>query len=129
MLNYIWIMIGGALGTGARFWLSGFIGRRVGEFFPLGTLAVNISGSFIIGLFAAIADPEGPFLVAPRFRQFFMIGLCGGYTTFSSFSLQTLDLAQDGDWFKAALNCVVSVIGCLVAVWLGRAVGLTILPK
>jgi CrcB protein len=129
MLNYLWVMIGGALGTGARFWFSGFIGQRFGEFFPMGTLAVNISGSFVIGLFAAIADPQGPFLIAPKFRQFFMIGICGGYTTFSSFSIQTLDLAQDGDWFKAALNSVPSVVGCLVAVWIGRALGLWLLTK
>lgn len=129
MLNYLWIMVGGALGTGARFWLSGFIAQRIGEFFPIGTLAVNISGSFIIGLFAAVADPLGPFLIAPKFRQFFMIGVCGGYTTFSSFSLQTLDLAQDGDWLKATLNSVLSVVGCLVAVWLGRVLGLSLLTK
>src|ERR1700726_3302709 len=129
MLNYLWIMVGGALGTGARFWLSGFIAQRIGEFFPVGTLAVNISGSFIIGLFAAVADPLGPFLIAPKFRQFFMIGVRGGYTTFSSFSLQTLDLAQDGDWLKATLNSVLSVVGCLVAVWLGRVLGLSLLTK
>jgi CrcB protein len=120
MLNYIVVMFGGALGTGARFWASGFVARRVGEFFPLGTLVVNVTGSFIIGFFAALTDPEGRFLVAPGFRQFFMIGICGGYTTFSSFSLQTLDLAQDGDWLKAGLNAVLSFVCCLVAVWLGR---------
>jgi len=129
MLNYIWIMLGGALGTGARFWISGLVAQRIGEFFPLGTLMVNITGSFIVGLFAGIADPQGPFLIAPRFRQFFMIGVCGGYTTFSSFSLQTLDLAQNGDWLKAALNCAASLVGCLVAVWLGRALGLSLLTK
>ena len=129
MLNYFWIMVGGALGTGARFWISGILAHRVGEVFPVGTLVVNITGSFIIGLFAAVADPQGPFLIAPRFRQFFMIGICGGYTTFSSFSIQTLDLAQDGDWFKATLNSVLSVVGCLVAVWLGRALGLSLLTK
>jgi CrcB protein len=129
MLNYLWVMFGGALGTGARFWLSGFVAQRVGEFFPLGTLAVNVTGSFVIGLFAALADPQGPFLIAPKFRQFFMIGVCGGYTTFSSFSLQTLDLAQDGDWLKAGWNCAASLIGCLVAVWLGRVVGLALLTK
>ena len=89
MLSYILVMLGGALGTGARFWMSGFIAERGGEFFPLGTLVVNVSGSFVIGFFAAFTDPEGPVLVSPRFREFFMIGVCGGYTTFSSFSLQT----------------------------------------
>jgi fluoride exporter len=129
MLNYLWVMIGGALGTGARFWLSGFVAQRIGEFFPFGTLIINVSGSFVIGVFAAVADPQGPYLVSPRLRQFFMIGLCGGYTTFSSFSLQTLDLAHDGDWMKAGANVGLSVVCCLVAVWIGRIVGLSIIPK
>jgi fluoride exporter len=90
MLDYILVMAGGALGTGARFWLSGFVAERGGELFPLGTLIVNVTGSFAIGFLAAFTDPEGSYLVSPRLRQFFMIGMCGGYTTFSSFSLQTL---------------------------------------
>ena len=129
MLNYLIVMVGGALGTGARFWASGFIARRFGEFFPVGTLTVNVTGSFIIGFFAALTDPQGPFLVAPSWRQFFMIGIWGGYTTFSSFSLQTLDLAQDGDWLKAGLNALLSVACCLAGVWLGRVCGLTLHPK
>jgi fluoride ion exporter CrcB/FEX len=60
MLSYILVMFGGALGTGARFWMSGLIAERAGEFFPLGTLVVNVSGSFVIGFFAAFTDPEGP---------------------------------------------------------------------
>src|SRR2546423_341333 len=129
MLNYLWIMIGGALGTGARSWASGLIAQRFGEFFPLGTFAVNITGSFIIGFFAGFTDPTGPFLVGPRVRQFVMIGICGGYTTFSSFSLQTLDLVRDGDWLKAALNSVLSVVGCLLAVWIGRSLALLVVSR
>jgi CrcB protein len=129
MLGYVLVMLGGALGTGARFWLSGLIAERAGEFFPLGTLLVNISGSFAVGFFAGFTDSEGPVLVSPRFRQFFMIGVCGGYTTFSSFSLQTLDLARDGDWMKALLNTVLSFACCLAAVWLGCVLALTLLPK
>jgi CrcB protein len=129
MLDYILVMIGGALGTGARFWISGLVAERGGEFFPLGTLVVNISGSFAIGFLAAFTDPEGSFLVSPRLRQFLMIGVCGGYTTFSSFSLQTLDLIRDGDWFKAGLNTLLSFACCLIAVWLGRILAFTMLPK
>ena len=129
MHGYVLVMLGGALGTGARFWLSGLIAERAGEFFPLGTLLVNISGSFAVGFFAGFTDSEGPVLVSPRFRQFFMIGVCGGYTTFSSFSLQTLDLARDGDWMKALLNTVLSFACCLAAVWLGCVLALTLLPK
>ncbi len=124
MLNYLWIMVGGALGTGARYWLSGFTAQRVGEIFPVGTLLVNVTGSFAIGFFSALADPLGPFMVSPRFRQFFTIGICGGYTTFSSFSLQTFDLMQEGDWLKASLNVGLSVVGCILAVWVGRIAGL-----
>ena len=129
MLAYLLIMLGGALGTGARFWASGFIAERTGEFFPVGTLVVNVTGSFIIGFFAAFTDPEGVVLVSPRFRQFFMIGVCGGYTTFSSFSLQTLDFVRDGDWMKALLNTALSFACCLAAVWFGRVLALTLLPK
>ena len=129
MLDYMLVMAGGALGTGARFWLSGFVAERGGELFPLGTLVVNVTGSFAIGFIAAFTGPEGAFLVSPRLRQFFMIGVCGGYTTFSSFSLQTLDLVRDGDWFKAGLNTMLSFVCCLLAVWLGRILALAMLPK
>ena len=129
MFSYVVVMLGGALGTGARFWASGLIAERAGEFFPLGTLIVNITGSFAIGFLAAFADPEGRFLLSPRFREFFLVGVCGGYTTFSSFSLQTLDLIRDGDWFKAGLNTLLSFACCLAAVWLGRVLALTISPK
>jgi len=78
---------------------------------------------------AAFTDPEGAVLISPRVRQFLMIGVCGGYTTFSSFSLQTLDFVRDGDWFKAFLNTTLSFSCCLGAVWLGRIVAVTLLPK
>ena len=120
MLSYLWIAIGGALGSVARFWFSGFVAQRVGETFPFGTILVNVTGSFAIGFFATLTSPDGRVLVSPSFRQFFMIGICGGYTTFSSFSLQTLNLANDGEWLYAGLNVVFSVILCLVAVWLGH---------
>jgi CrcB protein len=120
MQSYLWIALGGALGSVARFWASGFVARCFGETFPWGTLIVNVSGSFIIGVFAALTGPEGRWMAAPSFRQFFMIGICGGYTTFSSFSLQTLDLARDGEWFYAAANTVLSVLLCLVGVYLGH---------
>ena len=98
-------------------WLRRATNRRI---FPARHACVNVTGSFIIGFFAALTDPQGPFLVPSRFRQFFTIGVCGGYTTFSSFSLQTLDLAQDGDWFNAGLKCSLSFTCCMLAVWLGR---------
>ena len=119
MLNWLWVFLGGGLGSVARYGCSGLVGRQVGETFPWGTLVVNVSGSLVIGLFAALTGPEGRWMVPPSFRIFFMLGVCGGYTTFSSFSLQTLSLAQDGEWFKAGANAVLSMVLCLVAVWLG----------
>jgi len=129
MLTYFWIMLGGALGTGARFWASGLVAEKFGEVFPLGTLFVNVSGSFVIGFFAGLIDPARPFLIGPRLRQFVMIGICGGYTTFSSFSIQTLELARDGDWLRAGLNSALSLIGCLAAVWLGRSAALLLFTR
>ncbi len=129
MVNYLWAMLGGALGTGARFWASGFVAQRYGEFFPLGTLLVNVSGSFVIGFFAGATDPQGRVFVSPAFRQFFMLGVLGGYTTFSSFSLQTLELAQEGDWLRAGLNVALSVFCCLAAVWAGRVLALALIPR
>ena len=123
MLAYLWIAVGGALGSVARYWFSGIIGRQFGETFPWGTLLVNVSGSFVIGLLAALAEPGGRRFIGPTGRQFLMYGICGGYTTFSSFSLQTLELIRDGDWFKAGANTAASVILCLIAVWLGYALG------
>ncbi len=119
MLSYLWVSIGGAIGSAGRFWISGLVAERYGQTFPLGTLSVNVTGSFAIGLVAALTQPDGRFLVSPSFREFFMIGICGGYTTFSSFSLQTLTLAQDGEWWRAAANAIASFALCLVAVWLG----------
>ena len=119
-MSYIWIFLGGGLGSIARFVGSGFIARHFGETFPWGTLLVNITGSFVIGFFATLSGTEGRWLVSPSARQFVMIGVCGGYTTFSSFSLQTLSLARDGEWFKAGANSALSFVLCLVAVWLGH---------
>ena len=119
-ISYLSVAIGGALGTAGRFWLSGFVANKFGQTFPWGTLIINVTGSFIIGFFATLTESEGRLLVSPTARQFVMIGICGGYTTFSSFSLQTLTLAQDGEWFKAGANAALSFALCLVAVWLGH---------
>src|SRR5512146_2471318 len=118
MLGYLWVAIGGALGSVARYWFSGIIARHFGETFPWGTALVNITGSFVIGFFAAMTAPDGRWLVPAWFRQqFFMLGICGGYTTFSSFRLQTLNLMEDGEWLYAGGNVLISVICCLAAVW------------
>ncbi len=125
MLTYFWIALGGALGSMARFWCNGIVSERMGATFPWGTLAVNVAGSFVIGFLGALAAPEGR--LQPQTRafttQFLMVGICGGYTTFSSFSLQTLDLLRDGEWLHAGGNVLLSVLLCMVAVWLGWLLG------
>ena len=126
MINYFLIALGSALGGVLRYWLSGVVAHRYGEVFPLGTLAVNISGSFVIGFIFAISGTEGRMLLPPAARNFLMAGICGGYTTFSSFSLQTLNLARDGEWLYAGLNILGSVALCLVAVWLGHLLAQTL---
>ena len=118
--SYFWVAVGSAIGGVARFGLSGLIARSIGEVFPWGTLIVNVSGSFVIGFFDTLSGPDGRLLAGTTARQFVMIGICGGYTTFSSFSLQTLNLARDGDWLRVAANIVASVALCLVGVWLGH---------
>ncbi len=128
MLNYLLVAVGSAAGGVSRFWASGFVANRVGQSFPWGTLFVNVTGSFIIGLFATLTAPEGRWLVGPSGRNFFMTGFCGGYTTFSSFSLQTLNLAQDEEWLYAAGNSIFNLVFCLVAVWLGHVLALKLNP-
>src|SRR5205823_4845409 len=103
------------------------VARYFGETFPWGTILVNVSGSFAIGLFAALTEPGGGrWLVSPAWRQWFMVGICGGYTTFSSFSLQTLSLARAGEWFYAGANAMLSLALCLLAVWLGHLLAMSL---
>ena len=120
---YLAVAAGSALGGVGRFWLWGLTTRWWGEAFPWGTILVNISGSLVIGFFAAVTGPDGRWMTGLRFNPFFATGICGGYTTFSSFSLQTLRLAQQGQILHAAGNLLGSVILCLAAVWLGHALG------
>ena len=120
MHPYIWIAVGGALGSVARYWMTGVAARLFGETFPWGTLLINILGSFVIGFFVALTSPEGGrYEVDPNMRAFVTVGICGGFTTFSAFSLQTLVLMQEGEWLHAGGYVVGSVMLCLVAVWLG----------
>lgn len=120
MVTYLWIALGGALGSVARYGCSSLAANWFGQGFPWGTLVVNVVGSFIIGFVAAVTGPDGRYLVPGDIRQFVMVGICGGYTTFSSFSLQTLSLAQDGEVLRAGLNIGWSVVLCLFSVWLGH---------
>lgn len=125
MLAYFWIGLGGAIGSMARYGLGGLVAQKFGGTFPFNTLAVNIVGSFIIGFLAALASPEGRLNSQSRVlvSQLLITGLCGGFTTFSSFSLNTLNLMRDGEWLYAGGNILLSVALCMVAVWLGFLLG------
>jgi CrcB protein len=125
-MTYLWIAVGSAVGGMARYGFSGLVGRLIGASFPWGTLVVNVSGSLLIGFLATALAPDTRILLPPDGRALLLIGLCGGYTTFSSFSLETLNLARDGEWLWAGANAILSVVLCLIAVWLGHAGGATL---
>jgi CrcB protein len=118
-VNYAAISIGAVLGANARFLLGGWIAERFGASFPLGTLVINVTGSFLIGLVLTITTDR---LVPPWFRPLFAIGFLGSYTTFSTFSYETLALARDGALAEAAINVVGSVLIALIGVYLGALV-------
>lgn len=118
---YFWVAIGGAIGSMARHWSTAVGNALFGAAFPWGTLLINIIGSFVIGFFFAITGPDGRFDAPISARLFVMTGICGGYTTFSAFSLQTLTLLQDGAWLRGGSYVVASMVLCLIAVWAGYA--------
>ncbi len=120
MQTYLWIAVGSALGGMGRYWCSGLVANYWGQTFPWGTIIVNVVGSFIIGFFFTLTGPDGRLFVAATMRDFVMLGFCGGYTTFSSFSLQTLNLVRDGEWGLAGANILLSVVLCLAAVVAGH---------
>ncbi len=114
MNGWLWVLLGSALGGSVRFLISGLVARHVGETFPWGTMTVNVTGSFLIGLVAA-----GGVLGSGAAWQFAVVGLLGSYTTVSSFSLQTLAMLREGAMRRAAANIVLSVALCLLAAGAG----------
>lgn len=119
--NCLLIMIGGAVGTLARYVVS-VLALPISGQLPWGTILINVSGSLIIGFFGTLTLATGRYPVSENLRLFVMIGLCGGYTTFSSFSLQTLDLMRSGGTTRAAVNVVASVVLCIGAVAVGHLI-------
>ncbi len=117
---YFWVALGGALGSMARYWMGIRITVLAGLAFPWATILINILGSLVIGFLATFTGPEGRLPAPLDARALLIVGLCGGFTTFSAFSLQTLDLARDGRLLLAGANIVLSVVLCLVAVALGH---------
>jgi CrcB protein len=122
MLTPLLVALGGAIGSLARYWLA-LWAIPLSRSLPWGTILINIGGSFAIGLFGTLTLAHGRYPVSDQGRLFFMVGVCGGFTTFSSFSLQTFDLLRSGATARALLNIGLSVLLCLGAVALGHAVG------
>lgn len=116
------VMFGGALGTLGRYVVS-VLAAPISDRLPWGTILINVSGSFVIGFFGTLTLAHGRYPVSENLRLFVMIGICGGYTTFSSFSLQTLDLLRAGYPLRAGVNIAISVVTCIAFVALGHALG------
>jgi CrcB protein len=120
LVAYGWVALGSALGGMARFWLGGVVARGMGDAFPYGTLLINVFGSLVIGFFGTLTLPEGPRPASLESRLFVMVGLCGGFTTFSAFSLQTFELIRSGESVRAAIYVAASVLLCVAATALGH---------
>ncbi|XXY21739.1 fluoride efflux transporter CrcB [Sorangium sp. So ce216] len=117
MERWFWIGLGGAAGTLARYGLSTWCQQRFGAGFPYGTLAVNVIGSFLLGVILQVAATTE--LLSPTLRLALSTGLMGGFTTYSSFNYETIKLFEEGAWWVAALNVLVTVAGCMIAGVLG----------
>lgn len=128
-LSYLVIMAGGALGVGSRMAISLWIANHFGETFPWGTFVVNVLGCFIIGLFSGLTGPDATFLTSPLVRQTVTIGFLGGFTTYSSFSLQTVSLLMDGEFLYSAANIILTLLCCLVGTWGGLIIASALQPK
>jgi len=120
-LRLLAIAGGGAAGAVARYWVSGRVYGWLGTGFPWGTLAVNVAGSFLIGLLAILLIERLPY--SAEWRSLLIVGFLGAFTTFSTFSLETLALIEQADYAKALANAVLSVVACLGATWLGVVAG------
>jgi len=120
---WVAVAVGGALGSMARFWLAGAMAALTGPRFPWGTLLINVVGSFVIGLVAGFTLTPGRVGMHPDIRIFLMTGICGGFTTFSAFSLQTLELLQGGEFVPALGYVAGSVVLCVIGTYCGWLLG------
>jgi CrcB protein len=120
-MNVLLVFAGGGLGAATRYLLQGFVYRVVGSEFPYGTMVVNILGCFLIGM--VMSSLEERFTATPSLRIFLTIGVLGGFTTFSSFTYESLALLREGDVFAGLSNIFGSMVGCLAATWMGTLVG------
>jgi CrcB protein len=120
-MNYLLVMAGGGIGAVARYWMQGIVYRYAQSMFPYGTFMVNALGSLAIGFL--MVSFEERFLVNPSLRLFLTVGILGGFTTFSSFSFETIALLRDGEMMYAAANVVGSVGVCLLSAYVGAELG------
>lgn len=125
-MAYVWVAIGGALGSMARFFLANFMAVAVGSTFPWGTLLINVLGSFVISFFGMLTGSGQRIAVPYEARIFVTVGICGGFTTFSSFSLQTVDLIRAGQAGRAGAYVAVSVVLCVAACAAGFAAAVAV---
>jgi CrcB protein len=121
MQKTIFIALAGLVGTLLRYWLSGFVARQYGETFPWGTIAVNMIGCLMTGVVFFLTEER--FLLSPTVRMVLLIGLLGGFTTFSAYGLQTSALLRDGEFGLAILNVVTSNVLGIFMVWVGSLLG------
>lgn len=117
MSRALLVGLGGFIGSVARYWVSGFVQGLSGPTFPFGTFAVNVLGGFLLGLIASLSLERG--LIAPDLRLLLTVGMCGGFTTMSTFSYETVELMRDGELLASLYNVTGTVVACCVAVWLG----------
>ena len=123
-MNVLYVFVGGGIGSAARYLVSGLVYRLTGNSFPYGTLAVNVIGCFVIGLLMTAFQER--FLVNPSLRMFLTIGILGGFTTFSTFSYETVMLLHDAEFWYAGLNIAVSIFTCLAGTYAGMLIGNTL---
>lgn len=116
MMNYLFVSIGAALGGALRYWMADFVQKYLPISFPYGTLTVNVIGSFILGIIIFVVDSRQ--MINYQTKIFLTIGFCGGFTTFSTFSLETINLLRHSEYFYAFLNIMLNVILCLSAVFI-----------
>lgn len=127
--SYLAVMFGGALGSGLRLWVSNWCATHFGQTFPWGTMVANVAGCFLIGIFAGLTGTEGVFTTTPLVRQLVMVGIFGGFTTYSSFSLQTIELFANGQILHGVANILATLALCLLGSWLGLAAAGLLHPR
>jgi len=116
MIKYALVSLGAAIGGALRYWLSNYVYKFLPETFPYGTLAVNVMGSFLVGFFIFyLSDRE---IISSNLKLFLTVGFCGGFTTFSTFSLETMNLFRDSEFLLAGLNILLNLLLCLLGVYL-----------